>query len=286
MKALRNTTVLGIAVATGAALGLVQVAVAELTDITTLDADFGGGNDRIQGAQVTLVAWYCAMAVPLAVAIAGARRGLSMKIRAAAVLAAAVGTLATYPLVGRFSSDLMRDHFVSAVVTGIVLGIVGASAVAVAPAIGKGLAAHVTLLWVAALVFTWLVPNTAVYAGMVQPLGLDFLDSLQSSMPDLPDNLGYHLPTMLPVAIAILILAGVVSGVTARRTGAWVKPMAAGTVGPVLAAVLYRLTPEQVYLWNESAGMVVLASAGCSLLIAAAATAVCRRRRPDASTSS
>jgi hypothetical protein len=280
MNSVRNTTAIIVAAAAGAVLGLVQVAAAELTDITTLGADFGGGNDRIQGAQVTLVAWYCAMAVPLAVAIASARRDLGLKTRAVAVLAAAAGTLAAYPLAAGFSSDGMRHNVVYAVLIGILLGIVGASAVAVAPAVGRGLAAYVTLLWVAALVFTSLVSNTVVYAGLVQPLGLDFLDSLGSSLPDLPYNLSYHLPTMLPVAVVILILAGALSGITARRTGAWAVSIATGAAGPVLAAVLYRLTPDELSLWNESASALVLALAVCCLLIAIAATAVFRRRAP------
>jgi hypothetical protein len=280
MSAVRNTTAIIAAAAAGAVLGLVQVTAAELTDITTLGADFGGGDDRVQGVQVTLVAWYCAMAVPLAVVIAGARRDLGLKTRAVAVLAAAAGTLAAYPLVADFSSDGMRHNVVSAVLTGILLGIVGASAVAVAPVVGKGLAAYVTLLWAAALVSTSLVSNTVVYAGMVQPLGLDFLDSWGSSLPDLPYNLGYHLPTMLPAAVVILILAGVSSGITARRTGAWAASIATGAAGPVLAAVTYRLTPGELALWNESASALVLALAGCCLLVAVAATAVFRRRAP------
>jgi hypothetical protein len=280
MSAVRNTTAIIVAAAAGAVLGLAQVTVAELADITTLGADFGGGDDRIQGVQITLVAWFCAMAVPLAVAIAGARRDIGLKTRAVAVLAAAAGTLAAYPLVAEFSGDGMRHNAVSAVLVGVLLGIVGASAVAVTPAIGAGLAAYVSLLWVAALVFTSLVSNTVVYAGLVQPLGLDFLDSLGSSLPDLPYNLGYHLPTMLPVAVVILILAGVLSGVTARRTGTWTASIATGAAGPVLAAVLYRLTPDELSLWNESASALVFALAVCCLLVATAATAVFRRRAP------
>jgi hypothetical protein len=174
----------------------------------------------------------------------------------------------------------MRHNVVSAVLIGILLGIVAASAVAVAPVVGKGLAAYVTLLWVAALVFTSLVSNTVVYAGLVQPLGLDFLDSLGSSLPDLPYNLGYHLPTMLPVAVLILILAGALSGITARRTGAWAASIASGAAGPVLAAILYRLTPDELSLWNESAGALVFALAVCCLVISTATTAVFRRRAP------
>jgi hypothetical protein len=50
MSAARSTTAITVAAAAGAVLGLVQLTVAELADITTLGADFGGGNDRIQTA--------------------------------------------------------------------------------------------------------------------------------------------------------------------------------------------------------------------------------------------
>ena len=278
MKAVRIIVPLGIAAVAGAALGLLQVTVAELTDITTLGGDFGGGNDRVQGAQVTLIAWYCAMAVPLAATIAGARRHLSVRVRAAAGLAAAAGTLATYPLVSAVSGAGLRHDCSLAVVTGVLLGLVGAVAVAAAPAVGRGLACYVALLWVAALALTELVSNTVTYAGLVQPVGLDFLDSLWSSLPDLPYNLGYHLPTMLPAAVVILILAGVLSGVTARRTGAWPSSTAAGAIGPVLAALVYRFPPRELSLWNESAGALVFALAGCCLLVSAVTAVVFRRR--------
>jgi len=282
MNVARNLTAVSVAAAAGAALGLIQVTVAELMDITTLGADFGAGAERTQGVQVTLVAWYCAMAVPLAVAIAGARRELTGKARAATVLAAAAGTLAAWPLVAGVSGTVMRDDTVPAVVTGVLLGTVAAAAVAAAPVIGKGLAAYVALLWAAALAFTALVSNTTVYAGMVQPLGLDFLDSwIAPTLRDLPDNLDYHVPTMLPVAVALVLLSGVVGGVAARRTGGWTRSVAAGAAGPVLAAAVYRLPPDELSLWNESASVVMLVLAGCCLLIAAATAAVFRRRTPD-----
>jgi MYXO-CTERM domain-containing protein len=44
------------------------------------------------------------------------------------VLAAAAGTLATWPLVAHLSGDTVRDDTVPAVVTGILLGVVGAAA--------------------------------------------------------------------------------------------------------------------------------------------------------------
>src|SRR5262245_38236967 len=103
MRVAGIASVLGIAAGGGAALGLIQVGVAELTDITTLGGDFGGGEDRVQGVQITLIAWYCALAVPLAVWLACLRRVTGGALRAAAVLAAGLGTFATVPLVSWLS---------------------------------------------------------------------------------------------------------------------------------------------------------------------------------------
>jgi hypothetical protein len=272
----RNTAV---AAVSGAALGLAQVAVAEPAGITTLGGDFGGGNDRVQGVQVTLVAWYCAMAVPLAVALAGARRSVSTKARMASVPAAAAGTLATWPLLAVVSGDPLRGDVVSAALAGIVLGVAAGVGTAAVPVIGAGLAAYAGLQWAAGLACTALLSRTVVYAGMVQLLGWDVLDEMRPDMPDLPNNLGYHLPGMLPVAIAVVVLTGVISGVAARRTRAWGPSAAAGAFGPVLAAVAYRLTPGQDYLWNEAAGTVVLWTALCSLPVAALTAALLRLGR-------
>jgi hypothetical protein len=280
MSAVRNVVVVSVAAAAGAVLGLGQVAAAELLDITTLGADFGAGAERTQGVQVTLIAWYCAMAVPLAVtlaltvavAVAGARRGFAGTV--ATVLAAAAGTLATWPLVAHLSGAALRDDIGPAVVTGVLVGVVAAAAVAAAPVVGRGLAAYAGLLWVAAVASTAFVSGTTVYAGLVQPLGLDFLDRLP--VPDLPDELNYHVPAMLPVAVALMLLAGVVGGVAARRTGAWARSVAAGAAGPVLAAALYRLPPKELFLWNESASTIALVVAACCLLVAAATAAVFR----------
>ncbi|MEU8797744.1 hypothetical protein [Spirillospora sp. NPDC048819] len=258
-----------------AALGPAQVTVAELAGITTLGGDFAAGNERVQGVQVTLIAWYCALTVPLAAAVAGARPGAGEGARKFAVLPAAIATLAVWPLLAWFSGDAVRDDVTSAMWTGILLGAAGALAVAVVPAIGRGLAAYAALLWVAALVCTALVPRTVVYAGMVQPLGLEFLVALRTE----PYDLGYHLPSMLPVAAAVLVLAGAVSGATAHRTREWWTSVAAGMAGPVLTALLYRLTPDQAYLWNETAGSTVVALAFLSLPLTAATAAPFTFRR-------
>jgi hypothetical protein len=276
MKVLGNATV---AVVAGAVLGLAQVAVAEWAGILTLGADFGGGDDRVQGVQVTLTAWYSATTVPTATWLAGARWGRG----AVAVLAAAAGAFAAYPLATALSGDGIRGAVGPAVVIGVLLGVAGGAAVAAAPVVGRGLATYAGLLWAAALLLTPLVSNTVVYAGLVQPLGLDLASWWGTALRDLPFNLAYHLPTMLPVALSILVLAGVVAGVVARRTGAWTASVAAGSLGPVLSALLYRLLPDQDYLWNESAGVVVLAlAAGCVSLACATAALGRHLRRRDA----
>ncbi|MEO3825241.1 hypothetical protein [Actinomadura sp. B10D3] len=264
-----------VAAGAAAALGLAQVAVAELTGITTLGGDFAAGADRVQGVQVTLIAWYCAVAVPLAVAVAVARPGVDARARKVSVLPAAAGTLAVWPLLAASSGDALRDDVTSAMVTGILLGAAGALAVAMIPAVGTGFAAYTALQWVAALACTALVPRTVVYAGMVQPLGLEFLVALRTE----PYDLGYHLPTMLPVAAAVLVLAGALSGLTARRTREWRTSVAAGMAGPVLTALLYRFMPDQAFLWNETAGSTVIVLAFLSLPVAAVTAAAFTLRR-------
>ncbi|WP_141584330.1 hypothetical protein [Actinomadura sp. WMMA1423] len=264
---MRTLPALGVTALTAAALGTGQVLAAELTGITTLGGDFTAGAERVQGVQVTLVAWYCAVAVPAAVVLATA--GREVRTRMAAVPAGVLGTLATCPVLMQRASGFVSDDVLTAALVGVLLGSLCALAAAVAPVIGKGLVAYAVFQWGAGLAFTALVPRTVVYAGMVQPLGLDFLVRLRPEMPDLPDNLGYHLPPMLPVAIAVPVLAGAVSAVAVRRTKVRGASMAAGAAGPVLSAVLYRLVPEQDVLWNEAAATVVDAVAACSLLVAA-----------------
>lgn len=51
----------------------------------------------------------------------------------------------------------------------------------------------------------------------------------------------------------------------------------------MLAALLYRLTPDQAYLWNETAGSTVIVLAFLSLPVSAvtAAAFTLRRTRPQ-----
>lgn len=108
------------------------------------------------------------------------------------------------------------------------LGVVAALFVTVAPSVGAGLTAHAALLWSAALLRTALVSPTVAYAGVVQPKGLAALDeTLRPALRRLPYELAYHLPTMLPVAVAVLVLSGVPAGGAALRTGTWGRAVAA-----------------------------------------------------------
>jgi len=277
MPVLRQTTAIAVAAASAAVLAVAQVEVAELAGITTLGGDFWAGEERVQGVQVTLISWYCAVSVPLAVAITNAWRVLGARVRLAAV-PAALGVLVALPVVAQSSSDVIRDDAISAVLTGILLGVLGGLVVTAVPAIGRGLAVYVALLWIVALTFALSVPGTVVYAGMVEPLGLEFLRVLRSPVRALPylGYLDYHLPFMLPLAVVVIILSGLLGATAMHRTAQWGKSVAVATVGPVSAAAVYWLNPGQLYLWNESAAIVVLAVALCCLLLAAVTASAVR----------
>jgi len=274
MCGVRYVAVAGVAAVVAAALGLGQVAIAELTGITTLGGEFVAGNERVAGVQVTLVAWYCTVAVPLAVVSVSGRRDTGERMRLASVPAAAAGALASLPFLVGVSGDLLRDEVTTAAVTGVLLGAVSALAVAVAPVIGKGLAAYVVLQWVAGLAFTAAAPRSVVYAGMVELLGVNFLAEMRPGMPDLPENLGYHLPGMIPVAVSVVILTGVIAGIAVRRTHTWAPATASALAGPVVATAVHRLPSGQAQLWNGAASVAVLTVALCCLPVAAVTAAV------------
>ncbi|TDB98004.1 hypothetical protein [Actinomadura sp. 7K534] len=279
MCGVRYVVIAGVAAAVAALLGLGQVAVAEIAGITTLDGEFVAGNERVAGVQVTLVAWYCAVAVPLAVASVTGRRDAAQGMPLTAVPAAAAGTLAALPLLAGLSGDFLRAEVISAAGAGILLGAAGALAVAAVPVIGRGLAAYVVLQWAAGLAFTAAAPRSVVYAGMVELLGVDSLAEMRPGMPDLPENLGYHLPGMLPVVVATVVLTGVVAGMAAHRTHAWAPATASALAGPLLAAAVYRLPSEQAQLWNGAASVAVLTVAVCCIPVAAVTAAAFRLGR-------
>jgi hypothetical protein len=250
-----------LAVAGGAALAVGQVVLADSVGVLELDGVFEAGNERVAGVPVTLVGWFLAMAVPLAVVAALAAvpggQGLPRGARMSTVPAAAVGALAGLPVVSSTGGGPTREAALSAGINGIALGIAVGCAVAILPAVGRGLVGYAALLWTAIVGFGLLVPRTVVYAGIVEPLGLEPLRELRGTlgrlgMPDL-GPLDYHFVSVLPVALAVVVLSGVLGGWVVRRTGSVWVAAAAAVAGPVLAAASYHLDRDQLTLWNEDA---------------------------------
>jgi hypothetical protein len=267
----------GIAAVIAAALAAGQVALAELAGITTLDAEFAAGEERTEGVQVTLLVWYAAVSVAIAVTVAA--RPITHRptaVHFAALLAAALAALAGAPVAAAFSGRPLADQVWPATIAGVVLGAVMALVVLAIPAAGSGITAHAVLLWVAALGFT-LVPSDAwvvTYAGLVEPLGLGLLEPLDSVA-----FLGYHLPWMLPTAVAVVVLSIVVARRAMRQTASRLTAVAAGVAGPLLAALSYWVQPDALSLWNEYAARIALLLAFCCLVASAAVAALKSRRR-------
>lgn len=248
-----------------------------------LDGEFVAGNERVGGVPVTLVGWFLAMAVPLAVTAAG--HGLTRVARLSTVPAAAVGALAVLPIVYDRSGEQLRDAALWTGVRGIALGAAVGCAVAVLPAVGRGLVGYAILLWTAVLGFGLFVPRTVVYAGIVEPLGLEPLRELRGTlsrlgMPDL-GSLDYHFTSVLPVALAVIVLSGVLGVLVVRRTGSVWVAVAAAAVGPVLAAASYHLDRDQLTLWNEDAAIMAhLLAVFAGLLALLTAAIAGRSARP------
>src|SRR5687767_1358890 len=83
--------------AAGAALAVGQVLLSEWTGLTTLVVALEAGAERVQGVQLSLVIWYCAVSAPAAMLLVPAGRGLPARLAAAGCAAAA--TLAALPIV-------------------------------------------------------------------------------------------------------------------------------------------------------------------------------------------
>lgn len=128
------------------------------------------------------------------------------------------------------------------------------------------------------------MPNTVVYAGIVEPLGLESLSELRGTLirPGMLPNmatLDYHLTSVLPVTLAVLALSGVLGATTVRRTGSVGVAVAAAAVGPVLAAASYHLDRAQLTLWNEDAAVLAHLIAALAILLALLTATVARRSR-------
>jgi hypothetical protein len=269
--------------AAGLAAG--QLALAELVGITTLDADFAAGNERVQGVQITLLAWYTAVAVAVAVTVAARRQPVATTAaRAVTAPVAALGALAAAPVAAAFSGPALAGEVWPAVITGALLGAAATLAVLAVPAVGDGIAIHAGLLWLAAVILTLLLPRTVTYAGVVEPLDLELPSALGSAVRAVPvlERYDYHLPSMLPVGVGVVLLSAVLAVRAVRRTGARAAAVAAGVAGPWLATAGYLVRPDALFLWNEDAFAIVLLIAVCCALAATVAVLVAGRKSPRA----
>ena len=260
-----------------------QVALAQLVGVTTLDADFAAGNERVQGVQVTLLVWYAAVAVAVAVTVAG--RGLPAATTGArAITVTALGALAAAPAAAAFSGPAFSGDVWPAVIAGALLGAAAALVILALPAVGEGIAIHAGLLWLTAVILTLLLPHTVTYAGVVEPLDLELPSALGSAIRAVPvlERYDYHLPSMLPVGAGVVLLGVVLAIRAVRRTGARAAAAAAGVAGPLLAAACYPVRPEALSLWNEDAFAIVLLIAVCCALAATVGVLAARWKSPTA----
>jgi len=245
---------------------------AVLTGILTLVVYFVAGNERISGLQGTLVAWFCAGAVPLVLTVlTRLRTDLDLSDRLAAVPSAGLGTLAASVVVVWRGGD---DTTVSGVVTGTLLGMAVGLAVARRPLIGWGLAAYVTLFWVAALASLPFPRDPLVFAGLVTFRSDRLERELAGVIEWVPLQGSVPLQTMVPYAAAVLLLVGVLAAVAVRRGASWSGAVAAAVIGPVLAAATYWLALDLVYLYNREAFEVVHWLALACLVVAALSAGV------------
>lgn len=267
-----------LAAVAGALFAIAQVALSEFLGASRLGGEFSAGNERVQGVQIALVAWYCAVAVPLAVTAVAVRWTRDAAKRLAAAFAAALGAAAVLPLVMHRSAVAIQSDVGYAVGAGVLLGLASALVVVMVPVIGLGIAAHTALWWLMAVLATTLMPRTAVYPGVVELLEVDSLRAWL--LPVLPSGRtwSYHLPYMLPSALATVVLSGVLAAAVARRTGSWSRAIAAGTAGPMLAVAAYLVDADQLYLWNGEAVVIAMVIAALALLAAILTITVMRSR--------
>jgi hypothetical protein len=266
----RAYTVVLAPAAIAAAVAAGQVALAEATGVTTLTDTFWAGGERVVDVQMTLVAYFCATAVVIAdTAVPSGQR-----LRRLRPVAAAVGALAALPLVAARANEYVGGLGTDAVIAGAVVGAIAAFALTRLRIAAMGVTAHLALLWLATLAFHPFVDPTVVYAGLVQPLGTSVLDDL------LGDLLGDHLPTLLPYALASIVLTGALAAWFARKGTASRGPaIRAAAAAPVLAAVLYPIVG--VDLWNGEAAPVAAVVAVLGVLAAVVGASWGRRTAPQ-----
>jgi hypothetical protein len=275
--ALRNasTAIIGPALLAGS-IATGQVALAELTGATTLDQSFEAGGERVLDVQMTLVAYFCACSVAIAVTAIPATR---KPLRRLTPVAAAAGALAPIPVISTRANEYVGGLGTDAVLAGAITGAVAAFVLMNSRAkmrAAVGIVAHLALLWLVSFALLPWVDPTIVYAGLVQALGTTTLDDW------LGGALGYHLPTMLPYAVAAVVLTGLLGAWFARRGASRATAVIAAAAAPVLAAVLYPLVGTE--LWSGEAAPVAAVVALLGAVAAAIGATLTRRlTRPEPS---
>jgi hypothetical protein len=255
---LRNasTAVLG-PLAIAAVLSLAMVGLAEATGVTTLTESFEAGGERVIDVQMTLVAYLCATAVVIATTALPTRR---RKLRRIPPVAAAVGALAPIPLLNARADEYIGGLASDAVLAGVIVGgIAGFLLAPLATNALTGVATHVVLLWLAALIST-ATTDTVVYAGLVHPATTTVLDGL---------------PTLLPYALASVVVTAALAFWFARRGATRGTAVVAAAAAPVLAAALYPIVGMD--LWNAEAAPAAAAVAVIATVAAVVSASTGRR---------
>src|SRR5690606_35215218 len=101
------------------------------------------------------------------------------------------------------------------------------------PLIGWGLAAYVTLFWVAALASLPFPRDPLVFAGLVTFRSDRLERELAGAIEWVPLQGSVPLQTMVPYAVAVLLLVGVLAAVAVRRGASWSGAVAAAVIGQI-----------------------------------------------------
>jgi hypothetical protein len=281
-----------LALVTGAALAAGQIWIADRIGIADLGADFTAGNERSEGAAVTLVGWFCAVAVILAsrpghrsaVAAANSRAGATASSKAGAAasskagatasseaVAAAIGTAvaaaigaatAALPVVATLGNDTLWTAAL-----GTLLGLAAALLAVPAPALRIGVAVHAGVWWAFALIAAP-AGRSAAYSGLVELLDVHSLR--QWLFPILPSGriLSYHLPYLLPSILTMIVAGAVAVRIVRRRGGGRVAATLAGSAGMLLATGAYLINVRHLTMWNGEVFVLVLATTLLTVLVA------------------
>ncbi|HEX5596524.1 MAG TPA: hypothetical protein VFX61_10990 [Micromonosporaceae bacterium] len=243
-RAGRLVGVLAVAFFVGFQLPLLQLRLARYAEVVDFDGPFEAGNERVVTVAPTVLLWFCALAAPLAVGLAAVvfKAGLLSRLLGAA--AATVGVLTSGPAMVENVSPEVHAQSADAVRIGLAFGLVVAVLVALLPVLSAGVAVHAFVLWALAL----LLPDAQMFAGVVSvrwpPRGALYLFA------------------------AMLLVSGLLAYWVARRGRPAVVGLLCGAVGPVLAALVYPISPYDHILWDKSAADIATTVAVCGLVAA------------------